>query len=159
MTKRRFWMAPLSALIIIALLALGGWAIHRATWSQGYVMGQLAAGGEGGALLPYAPYVPHGFGRPPLLLTIGLIVLLLIVIGKIFRFWAWSRFAEPRMAAARHWKMATGPHGEHWAKHWHEHHGHMPPWCWDWKGLAEEPVEEKVEETEPEEAAETVEAQ
>ena len=50
MTKKRVWLAPLSALVIITLLSIGGWAVHRAAWTQGHVMGQLAGGDEGRAL-------------------------------------------------------------------------------------------------------------
>ena len=129
MFKKRFWVAPLAALIVVGLLIiLGGFAIHRLSWSQGYRMGQLAAGGEGIAVVPYGP---HGFGRPGSFITIGLLFLLLIVMGKFFRFWAW--------------RMADGPKDVHWARHWHRPHGPMPPWCWGW----EKPDEEKAEQAGP----------
>jgi hypothetical protein len=134
MSKNWFWVKALAALIIIGLLILGGLAIHRVGWSQGYKLGQLAAGGEKSATVPYAAY---GFRYSGLFLTIGLLLLLLIVVGKIFRFWAWKTIGGP-------WMMAHGPQGEywakHWARHWHRPHGPMPPWCWDW----EEPDEEKA---------------
>lgn len=113
MFRKRFWVVPPAALIIVDLLILGGFAIHRISWSQGYRMGQLAVGGGGDAVVPYAPY---GFGRPGLFFTVGLLFLLLIAIGKFLRFWAW--------------KMAGGPMGRYWARHWHRPHGPMPPWCW-----------------------------
>ena len=135
MSKTRFLVVSLAALIIIGLLILGGLAIHRIGWSQGYKVGQLAAGGEEGATVPYGAY---GFRYSGLFLTVGLILLLLIVIGKFFRFWAWKMVGAP-------WMMARGPRGEYWARHWHRPHGPMPPWCWGW----EEPSEEKAEEAEP----------
>ena len=134
MSKKRFWVVPLSALIIVSLLIiLGRFAIHRISWSQGYRMGQLAAGGEGVAVVPYAR-----FGHPGLFFTVGLLFLLLIVVGKFFRFWAWRMAGGPRM-------MASGPMGQHWARHWHRPHGPMPPWCWGW----EKPPEEKAEQAGP----------
>jgi len=133
MSKKRFWVVPLAALIIVSLLILGGFAAHRISWSQGYRMGQLAAGGEGGAVAPYAR-----FGYPGLFFTIGLIFLLLIVIGKVFCFWAWRMAGGP-------WMMAGGPMGQHWARHWHRPYGPMPPWCWGW----DKPSEEKAEQAGP----------
>ncbi len=136
MLKKRFWVVPLSALIIVSLLIiLGGFAIQRISWSQGYRMGQLAAGGEGGAVVPHAPY---GFGHPGLFFTIGLLFLLLVVIGKFFRFWAWKMGGGP----GRPWAVAGGPMGAHWARHWR---GPMPPWCWGW----EKPSEEKANQAGP----------
>ena len=137
MLKKRFWVVPLAALIIVALLILGGFAIHSISWSQGYRMGQLAAGGEGDVVVPYAPY---GFGYPGLFITIGLLFLLLIVVSKFFRFWAW--------------RMAGGPWGVHWAGHWHRPHGPMPSWCWGW----EKPSEEKAEKAGPDAESSTAEA-
>ena len=129
MLRKRFWVVPLAALIVVSLLIiLGGFAIHRISWSQGYRMGQLATGGEGVAVVPYAPY---GFGHPGLFFTVGLLFLLLIVMGKFFRFCTW--------------RMAGGPKGAHWARHWHRPHGPMPPWCWGW----EKPPTEKAEQAGP----------
>ena len=144
MSKIRFLVAALAALIIIGLLILGGLTIHRIGWSQGYEVGQLAAGSEEGATVPYAPY---GFGYSGLFLTIGLLFLLLVVIGKFFRFWAWKMVGGP-------WRMAHGPRGARWARHWHRPHGPMPPWWWGW----EEPSEEKAEKAEPDAATSAAQA-
>ena len=146
MSKNWFWVKAMAVLVIIGLLILGGLAIHRIGWSQGYKVGQLAAGSEEGAPVPYAAY---GFRYSGLFLTIGLLLLLLIVVGKSFRFWAWKMAWGPWMMAGGPWKMAHGPKGEywtrHWAKHWRRPHGSMPPWCWGW----EEPSEEEAEKAEP----------
>jgi hypothetical protein len=138
MSKAKFLVVSLAALIIIGLVILGGLAIHRIGWSQGYKVGQLAAGSEEGAAVPYGPY---GFRYSGLFLTIGLLLLLLIVVGKFFRFWAWKMAWGPSRTAWGPWMMAHGPRGERWARHWHRPHGPMPPWGWDW----EEPSEEKAE--------------
>jgi hypothetical protein len=144
MSKTRFLVVSLAALIIIGLLILGGLAIHRIGWSQGYKVGQLAAGIEEGATVPYGAY---GFRYSGLFLTVGLVLLLLIVVGKFFRFWAWKMAWGP-------WMMAGGPKGERWARHWHRPHGPMPPWYWGW----EEPPEEKAEGAEPDMKTGTAEA-
>jgi len=134
MSKTWFLVRALAGLIVIGLLIVGGWAIYRTGWSQGY----LAAGSEAGAIAPYAPY---GFGYPGgpfgarLFFTVGLFILLLVVIGKCFRFWAWRTAGGP-------WMMAGGPMDRHWARHWHRPHGPVPPWCWGW----EKPSDERAEE-------------
>lgn len=137
MSKNWFLVKALAALIIIGLLIMGGLAIHRIGWAEGYRMAQLAAGDEGGATVPYAPY---GFGHPRMFLTVGLLLLLLIVIGKAFRFWVWKMAWGPWMMGGP-WMMAGGPK----ARHWRRHHGPVPPWCW-WD---EEPSEETRERAEP----------
>lgn len=146
MSHKRFLTAVLAAVLVVGLLIVGGSAIRQSAWSQGYMMGQLAAGGDG-AVAPYAPYgYPGRFfgyssslcGVGPLF-TLGLLFLLFVVVGKAFRFWAW--------------KKVSGPEGErwakHWAEHWRRHHGHRPPWCWD---------QEKAEQAEPDAGAGDAEA-
>ena len=140
MSRTRFLVVPLVGLIIVGLLILGGFAIHRIGWAEGYRMGQLAPGADGGVVPPYAGY---GFGFPGFLLTLAVIFLLILVIGRVFRFMMWGLPWGPRMMHAlgpegRRWKMPGRSKGEFRAKHWHRHHGHMPPWCWDWEEGSEE---------------------
>lgn len=143
MSKTRFLLVPLAFLITIGLLIAGGWAIHRIGWSEGYSMGQLATSGEVGATVPYTPY---GLSYLALFLTAGLALLIVLgLIGKLFRLWAWKTVAGPWMMAGGPWKMAGAPRNAHWARHWRRHHPPMHPWCWDW----EEPSEEKSETAEP----------
>jgi len=134
MSKKWFVVRALATLIIISLLILGGFAIHRIGWLQGYRMGQLAASSERSMTVPYS------FGYPGLFLAVGLILLLLVVIGKFLRLLIWGP-----------WAMACGPKGAHWARHWRRPHGPMPPWCWGW----EEPSKEKAEPDADTGAAET----
>lgn len=135
MSKNWFLVKALAALIIIGLLILGGLAIHRIGWSQGYRVGQLAAGSEEGVAVPYAAY---GFRYSGLFVTIGLLLLLLIVIGKFVRFWAWKMAWGP-------WTMAHGLKDERWARHWRRPHGPMPPWCWGWEESPEEKAKPDAE--------------
>jgi hypothetical protein len=132
-------------LILIGLLILGGFAIYRIGWSEGYRVGLLTDGGVEGMLVPYAPY---GSGFLGLLLVIGVFFLMFAVIGKFFRLLAWRSAGGPWMMAHRPPGTPGGPKGEAWAKHWqrHRHGGHGPAWCWDW----EETSEEKDQEAEPE---------
>jgi hypothetical protein len=150
MSKTRFWVVPLAALIIFGLMILGGFAIHQISWSQGYRMGQLAAGSESGAVVPYVPY---GFGRSGLFITIGLILLLLIVMGKFFRFWAWKTVGGPWVMTHGPWMMAGRAKDADWARHWHRFHGPVPPW-WGW----EKPSEEKPEQAGPDAESDTADA-
>lgn len=143
MSRTRFFLVPLFGLILIGLLILGGFAIYRIGWSEGYRSGLLTDGGVEGALVPYAPY---GSGFLGLLLVIGVIFLLFAVLGKFFRLLAWRTAGGPWMMARRPPGTPGGSKGEAWAKHWHRHGGHGPPWCWDW----EESPEENDQEAEPE---------
>jgi hypothetical protein len=135
----RFLVVALGVLLVIGLLIAGGSAIRRSAWSQGYMMGRLAAGGDDGEVVPYAPYgYPGSHLRPSLFLcgvgplfAVGLLFLLLVGAGKFFRF--------------RAWREAGGPQDEGWARHWHPPHGPMPPWCWG----REKASEEQAEEAEP----------
>jgi hypothetical protein len=115
---RRIFALILVLLLAIGLLSIAGYA----GWSQGYTMGHLAASGEGGTVAPYAPYAigfsPFWFGIG-LFFKLGLLLLLFLVLAKCFGFWAW--------------RMAGGPHGKYWAKHWHHYGPPKPPWYPDWE--------------------------
>jgi hypothetical protein len=140
MSQTRFPYAPLAILIIVGMLILGGFAIYRISWLDGYKTGQLVAHGAEGTVVPYLPYRGPGCGG--LLLTLGLIFLFILVIGKFARFWAW--------------RSGWGPKSERWVRRWHGHgpHGPVPPWWWGW----EEPSEEKADEPKPDTNAGDVEA-
>jgi hypothetical protein len=140
MSKRSFWFRGLATLILIGLLAVGGYVLYRTAWSQGYVTGQIAVEGEESlpALPPFAhPAWPYGF--PPyhpfsgvgMLFKVVLALLFFGLIGRLVGFVIWG-------AAFRH-AMAGK-----WSRHWHPYHrrwhrfpgrpprGPAPPWCWDW---------------------------
>jgi hypothetical protein len=130
MFRTRFLAASLAGLIIVGLLILGGFAIYRIGWTEGYGMGRLAVGTDGGVLPPYGFF---GFGFPGFLLTLGVILLLLVVIGRVLRFWMWGMFLGRHMMPGGRWKMADGPASGPWARHWQAHGRHAPPWYWDWE--------------------------
>lgn len=143
MFRRGIFFRVLGALLFLALLAVGGVAIHRAGMAQGCALG-VATAVESGELpegtLPNNPMqmMPYMYGRPfggwyghgfhpfggfgfifPLFF--GLLFFMFIM-RMIFRpMWGWG-----------------GPHG------WH--HQGPPPWAKDWdKG--ERKAEEKPAET------------
>jgi hypothetical protein len=130
-----FLVKALVALILVGLLVAGGFAIHYVSWSQGYATGQRAAEGEEVAEPP--PYLYHGFrpsGRLGLvrpLMCAGGFLLLLVVVGGLFRALAWRRMWAYGPWAMHHHRWPRGRRTANWAKHWRRH-GPMPPWCWDW---------------------------
>lgn len=126
MYPRRFPMFIITALIVIGLLMLGGSMIQRSAWTQGYMMGQLAAKGADGAIAPYMAYGP-GFGGGPFasglgcLIPLGLLALAFFAVGGFFRHRAWH-------GAEGH----QGGPTESWNWHWHERHQGPPPWQQGW---------------------------
>jgi hypothetical protein len=136
-TKWFLWRA-LGTLVVVILLAglltVGGIAAYRTGWSQGYATGQLAVEREESEVMPTArPYAPYGLSTG--LIGIGLFLLLLVVIGKIFRWLTWRTV----MTTGGPWP--TGAHPHHWSRHWRHdprRYGPVPPWCWDWEGPSEE---------------------
>jgi len=154
MSKKWFLVRALVALVVtgllVGLLIIGGLAIYRTGWSQGYVAGQLAAEGEDVATAPYLHYGFGYIGRPvgfaPFLFGAGLLFLLFVAVGQLFRLLAWKK-----VMAGRPWPPAA-----HWARRWHRFHGPVPhgpvpPWCWGW----EKPSEEETRKAEAEPNAET----
>ncbi len=163
MRKKSFLWRTLGTLVFVGLLAglltAGGVAVYRTGWSQGYVTGQAAVEGEEGEIIPAAP--PHSlywgyprwhYGARPfffgaVLVKIGLFFLLLIVIGKAFRWMTWGR-----MMSYGPWRMGAHHRGKsNWSGgHRHQYHGPIPPWCWDWDS-----PKEQTEETSPDPDAQT----
>ena len=145
MYPRRFPMLIVTALIVIGLLMLGGSMIQRSAWTQGYMIGQMAAKGADGAIAPYLAY-GNGFGGSPFaggfgcLLPLGLLVLAFFAIGGFFRH--------------RAWHGAEGPQGgppESWNWRWHQRHqGGPPPWQRDWNDAGRPKTETPPGVTRPE---------
>ena len=140
MSKKWFLWRALGTLVVLGLLAslviVGGAALQRASWSQGYAAGQQAAGIEEGEAMPETlPYTHRGFGRPGRhyfhpgyfgigwIVKIGMFFLLLAVIGKIFRWMIWGGV------------MMRGGYRR-------GRHGPVPPWCWDYAESSEEQAEQ-----------------
>ncbi|MBN1876075.1 MAG: hypothetical protein JXA33_17760 [Anaerolineae bacterium] len=135
MSHERFDFRKVGVIAIVGVLILGAvWMLaSRAAWSQGYMMGQLAASqSEEGAVMPYAlgPMMGYGFGYMPR--HSGGFPLLLIGLGVLFFFGVGHRF---------HYRMKDGKMAAHWRKH-----GHCPPW-WGEEEVEDTtgPVEEKEE--------------
>lgn len=120
--SKNWWIAIriITALVLVGLIAGGGFAVYRLGWVQGYEAG--LSGGEGSDAGPVMP-AHFPFARP--LLAFGLVLLGLAMVSKTLRFVFWRSMAT-------RWATAGGPwmHGPHHAR-WHPHHrGPMPPWCW-----------------------------
>jgi hypothetical protein len=148
MSKARFLFVPVVALVVIGLLIMGGWAIHRMGWSEGYAFAQQAAGSEAATV----PYALSGLSYVALFFTAGLAFLfLLAVMGKLLRLWAWKAVGGPWMIHRMARRTRMGPSAEPWSKYWHGHHPPVPPWCWGW----EKPEEEQPEKAERKPGGET----
>lgn len=122
MYRRRFFIRFVLALVLIALLFVGGMFVYRVGWSQGYQAAALLTESElaePGLLIPqfrglgYGPYM-FGFGMPffGLCLGIGFIFLFMFLLGAIIKPWGWR-------SHHRHWKGGPVPP---WAKDWEEHY-------------------------------------
>jgi hypothetical protein len=146
--------------LMFSLLTVGGVAIYRTGWSQGYIASQLEAGDEEGEGLPETlPYIPYGFRYPGwylgfptflygagLIFKIGLLFLLLLVIGQIIRFLIWGKM------------MGGGPRGRYWTRHWRRHHGCVPPWHRAWEDMPSDRDATRKATTDPDVETDAVEA-
>jgi len=122
----------LFALLLIGLLAVGGMALFRSGYTQGYQVGALAASAASKGTTPPLPaygYPPMGlypgygypmYGSPfGLFFGIGLFVLFLFMIGGIFRMMAWRHWAGAHGSEFK--GPDFGPGGPPWHRHWHEY--------------------------------------
>jgi hypothetical protein len=105
-----FFVRILLALVLLGVLAVGGYLIFQAGQAQGYALGQAAAGQAPGAqALPYPGYFPYpmyyrGFIFPPffgLFCLGGLLFLFFIALGGFFRPRYWHR--HPHGPSYEHW--------------------------------------------------------
>jgi hypothetical protein len=134
MSKKRFWLRALLALIVVVLIAGVGAGAFGLGWWRGHQAGQGAVSAEHGRSLPFrslpgrGSWMPHrsfgfpygfphgGFFHPGLraLAWIGGLGLLVILIGGLF-----CGFAR-RMA----WRARSGGCPLHWHHHMHHPHDH-----------------------------------
>ncbi|MSP14737.1 MAG: hypothetical protein EXR62_17485 [Chloroflexi bacterium] len=169
MFRGRFIMGILAIFLIFGLFSSIGGGMQRDAWTQGYLVGRLSTSTEGSSAVPPAPVlIPgyqgfagfHGaswgahFGGFGLLLGIGFFFLVLMGLGKFFRFFAWRHMGGPQ----------GGPWGryESWPPGWGWHHqsppgpkpqqggpegwqsgrqGSPPPW-WGWEQRPESKPEQ-----------------
>ena len=133
MVGKRFLMKALVGLLVIALLIGGASSLQRNAWMQGYMMGQLGAGTDGGAAIPYMAYGLQSYGGPGLggglaiLLGFGLLALLFIGFGRVFLGRPWAMQGGPQGGDEQSWQRMAQAHAERAARHWR----HGPPGCWD----------------------------
>lgn len=115
-TKRWIGFAFAILLVILVVSAIGG-AGQRDAWMQGYMVGRLSTGADGGAAIaPYMMYGgnfgPHfGFGGTGVFWGIGLLLLGFFLISRRLH---WNR----REGGPDDW--AGRMHAE--ADRWHERH-------------------------------------
>ena len=152
MYPKRFLIWPLVGLLIIGLLVIGGSAHRRNAWTQGYMMGRMAAESGDGAVMPYQPYgMGYFYGPSPTrgiwgaVMAVSFGLFSLLIVAKLFRRWAWA-------AASGNKQGEWGEHGAPpWAKEWSRHRRgrHCPPPFW-FHGWEEPPsAKEESEDEEP----------
>jgi hypothetical protein len=130
--KRPFW-GIFTTIVIAILLVVGGIALYRWGYVQGYATGYS---GEGESALMWPGDFHHGrafyFARPmmffPFSPLFGLFLFFMLI------------FAIKRLFWHRRWRMAAGDHPEDWKGHYgpmRHHWGPPPPWAWGEKPPAE----------------------
>lgn len=128
MSRTPFAIAPIVLLIVVGLLLGGGLAIHQIGWWEGYQAAHLADGAAA------SPPMSYGFGGWGLFVSLGVAFLLILIVGRLLRAWAWTsawrQWCGPDAPAAMGGECFFGP----WAGHHHRHHPHppVPPWCAGW---------------------------
>jgi hypothetical protein len=138
MVGKRFLMKALVGLLVIALLIGGASSLQRNAWMQGYMMGQLSAGGDGKAVIPYMAYGLQGYGGSgmggglAILLGVGLLALLFMGFSRVFHGRPWAMQGGdpqggPQGGDEQSWQRMAQAHAERAARHWR----HGPPGCWD----------------------------
>ncbi len=111
MLRRRGIATLIMTLLLISAIAIAGFVLYRAGYSQGFAVGQLADGGSVPAMPPYG-FVGFGF-LPWLCFTgfaffLGLFFLRFALFGGFLRNWGWR-------AGPGCWGRGHGKH-----PHWHE---------------------------------------
>jgi hypothetical protein len=132
MFGKHFLVKALVGLLVIALLVGGVSASQRDAWTQGYMVGRLSAGSDGGALTPLMPYGYGGYAGPQfggfgVILGLGLLVLVLVGVGGAVMHRTWAMHGGPQGRDEQTWQRMAQAHAERVAHHWR----HGPPWCWD----------------------------
>jgi hypothetical protein len=124
MVRSRTWFVwrAVAAVVLVALLVAGGFAVHRLGWSQGYAAAELAGQGEEASrlFLPPQGWHPVGFVRGGLFISLLLGLLFFALIGKLLRIILWGAMAGPAMCRAAV--------GGSWRHPRHGMHGPVPPW-------------------------------
>ena len=126
--NRVLWMAT-AGVLLTSLLALGGLAVHRLGWSQGYAAAEIAAAGGEALPPPLAPqgWRPMAVGRGgSLLLYLALGLLFFALASRLLRLIVWGAVAGPRMQ----WHAGAGPSRVPWHQ-WHANGpaGYSPRWA------------------------------
>ena len=107
------WRA-LAGVILVGLLAVGGFALHRLGWSQGFAAAEIAAEGGDVPTPPLAPagWRPVGLGRGglPVSLVVGL--LLMAFAGRLVRGIFWGALVGPGMCGPGGW--GSWRHARRW---------------------------------------------
>jgi hypothetical protein len=143
MFRNGFIFRLIGVLLLLGLVAAGGYMTYKAGMAQGIaqspdIAAAIEKASENGQPAPFTPMYgygyphPYGFGHPhffnPFFALCGSILFLFFFLGAM------------RMIFFRPWRMGWGHHG-HWGKDWE---GKVPPMFEEWhKRAHEEKPEEK----------------
>lgn len=147
MTRNKNWFVwrAVAMVVLVGLVAAGGFAIHRLGWSQGYAAAELVAEGEDAPTPPLAApgWRPVGSVYWPsiggLLVTLLLGLIAFAFVGKLLRILLWGAMGGPAMGGP--WMAGS------WRHHWYRMHGPVPspyghgPWYYEPAEAPQEPDE------------------
>ncbi|MBN1315234.1 MAG: hypothetical protein JXA42_07195 [Anaerolineales bacterium] len=150
MHRHRFLFAPVIGMLVVGLIVVAAFAMVSNARLQGFMLGQMAAGGSEGMMMPFAMYGMGSFGLIKPLLCLGG----LFLIGGFFLL---PLLMMAKFCRAKAWQKMNGKKDEEWCEHapeWvkmhpffgHFRRGHTPPWQYDREtetGATEQPPDKE----------------
>jgi hypothetical protein len=121
MFRTKFIWWSLLSLILIVTLAVGGFALYRLSWSQGYLAGQQAP--ALGVAPNVTPGLPYGFFPGGWIFSFFIFLFVIFIISRIVRTMFWLS-AGPGMVGG--WRRD-------WRRFAHHHPYRGGPWCYGWE--------------------------
>jgi hypothetical protein len=125
MFRTKFIWWSLLSLFLVVVLAVGGYALYRLSWSQGYVAGQqITAPGVAPSVAPgIAPGLPYDFFPGGWIFSLLVFLFVIFIISRIVRTMFWLS-AGPDMMAG--WRRS-------WRRYPRHRHFYGGPWCYGWE--------------------------
>ena len=136
MERKQTIKTIIGTLIVVAILGSIGSAIYNGGWTQGFMIGMLASGAEGGELMAPHAMMHHGgslfFGIIGAIFKIAFFFFFFMIMAKLFCFGAW-----------RMMRRHAGAHGgadwshfvsENPREHWKSRRKQYREWSREWWG-------------------------
>lgn len=109
---RRFPYFVLILIVLIGLFAIGGQSGRQDAWTQGYLTGLAAAGGQDGSAIPYALAMQNRSAGPGVfgvIIGFGLLALLFMAVMRGMRYWMWQSAGGPGSEEGYRGRHRHGP--------------------------------------------------